>query len=76
MTFEAKKRRYAELMIRFGLNLQKGQNLILNAPIEAHDFVLLLSEVAYEAGVEQIFYRWNSEQLEALRYAKAPESVF
>ena len=75
-TFEEKKRQYAQLLIKFGLNLQKGQNLILNAPIEAHDFVLLLAEVAYEAGAREIFYRRQSERLEALKYEKAPEEVF
>lgn len=48
-SFEQMQREYAQLLIRFGLNLQKGQNLILNAPIQAHDFVLLLAEAAYEA---------------------------
>lgn len=75
-TFEEKKKQYAQLLIKFGLNLQKGQNLILNAPIEAHDFVLLLAEVAYEAGAREIFYRRQSERLEALKYEKAPEEVF
>ncbi len=75
-TFEEKKKAYAKLLITFGLNLQKGQNLILNAPIEAHDFVLLLAEAAYEAGAREIFYRWQSEHLEALKYAKAPEEAF
>lgn len=74
--FLSKKKQYAELLIKFGLNLQKGQNLILNAPIEAHDFVLLLAEAAYEAGAREIFYRWQSEHLEALKYAKAPEEAF
>ena len=64
------------MLIKFGLNLQKGQNLILNAPIEAHDFVLLLAEVAYEAGAREIFYRRQSEHLEALKYQKAPVEVF
>lgn len=75
-SFEQMQREYAQLLIRFGLNLQKGQNLILNAPIQAHDFVLLLAEAAYEAWVQEIFYRRNSEALEALRYSKAPEEVF
>lgn len=50
--------------------------MILNAPIEAHDFVLLLAEVAYEAGAREIFYRRQSEHLEALKYQKAPVEVF
>lgn len=50
--------------------------MILNAPIEAHDFVLILAEVAYEAGAREIFYRRQSERLEALKYEKAPEEVF
>lgn len=75
-TLEEKKKAYAKLLINFGLNLQKGQNLIINAPIEAHDFVFLLAEIAYEVGAREILYRWQSERLEALKYEKAPEEVF
>jgi len=75
-TFEEKKRLYAKLIIKFWLNLQSWQNLILNTPIEAHDFVKLITEEAYAAWAKNIFYRRKSDELSAIRYKNAPEEVF
>ncbi len=75
-TFEQKFTDYAKLVVNTGLNIQKSQNLIINAPIMAHDFVVEIVRHAYEAGVKEIFYRWNSEQLDLIRYENADESVF
>ncbi|MBR6907466.1 aminopeptidase [bacterium] len=47
-SFEENKRIYAELILKFGLNIQKGQNLIIKAPIEVYDFVKILTEIAYK----------------------------
>ena len=41
---------YARVLLQKGLNLQKGQTLVINAPVESHDFVALLTKEAYTAG--------------------------
>lgn len=73
---QAKKKKYAELIIQFGLNLQQGQNLLIKAPIDAFDFVKLVAEEAYNAGVDQIFYQWRSDELDLLKYQKASVASF
>ena len=35
---------YAQVLLQKGLNLQKEQTLVINAPVEGHDFVTLLSK--------------------------------
>ena len=75
-TFEEKILDYANLIVKVGLNLQPGQNLIINAPIASHDFVMKVAKKAYESGVKEIYYRWNSEDLDLLRYENASEDVF
>ena len=75
-TFEEKILDYANLIVKVGLNLQPGQNLIINAPIASHDFVMKVAKKAYESGVKEIYYRWNSEELDLLRYENASEDVF
>ena len=75
-TFEENKRIYAELILRFWLNIQKGQTLIIKAPIEVHDFVKILAEIAYKLWVKHILYRWWSEELDCIRYEYAPEESF
>ena len=73
---QAKKKKYAELIIQFWLHLQQGQNLLIKAPIDAFDFVKLVAEEAYNAGVDQIFYQWRSDELDLLKYQKASVASF
>ena len=75
-TFDEKILDYANLIVKVGLNLQPGQNLIINAPISTHDFVKNIAQKAYDNGVKEIYYRWNSEELDFLRYKNANEEVF
>ena len=73
---QEKKKKYAEVIIQFGLNLQQGQNLLIKATIDAFDFVKLVVEEAYNAGVDQIFYQWRSDELDLLKYQKASVASF
>lgn len=75
-TFEENKKLYAEIILRFWINLQKGQNLIIKAPVQAYDFVQLMTEKAYELGAKTIFYRWGVEELDRIKYEKADESSY
>lgn len=40
--------KYAELLLSKGVNLQKGQDLVLNAPVDAADFVEIIVRLAYQ----------------------------
>ena len=42
--------KYANLCIKVGINIQKDQPLVINAPVEGAEFVRLLAKHAYEAG--------------------------
>ena len=75
-TFEQMQKEYAELIVWFWLNLQKRQNLLIKAPMEAVDFVKLVAKVAYQAWAKEIFYRRGNEELDLIKYQYAPEEVF
>ena len=75
-TFEENKRIYAELILKFWLNLQQWQNLIIKAPMESCDFVKLLSEIAYKNWTPHIFYDWANDELDCIKYKNAPEESF
>ena len=47
---EELKKDYARLLIRAGLNLQKGQRLAITCPVECADFARLCAAEAYAAG--------------------------
>lgn len=71
-TFSSEKQRYAELAVKVGLNLQEGQQLIIQAPLETVDLVRFVTDEAYKAGASDVtvFYQDNESVLSRLRYAK------
>ncbi len=66
----------ARLAVRTGVNLQKGQILVINAPIECAEFARYAAAEAYEAGAHDVVISWGDEEFSRLRFEKAPEEVF
>ena len=54
-------RKYAELAVKMGVNVQKGQLLVINADVRDHEFVALCVEEGYKAGASQVMVDWSSE---------------
>lgn len=73
---EKLKRDYAELVIRSGINIQKGQRLNITSSIECADFAKLCAEAAYDAGCREVMVRWNDDELTRMRYLRAEGDVF
>lgn len=69
-------KKYAELSVRVGVNLQKGQTLVINSPIECADFVRLIAKEAYNAGAKDVHVEWNDEELTLIKFLNAPEESF
>lgn len=76
MEFEIKLKKYARLAVQVGVNLQKGQILLLRSPITCKDFARQIVDVAYELGARDVEIEWNDEESSLIRYLKAPEDVF
>ena len=55
--------KYAHLLLTKGLCINESQPLLINAPIAAIDFVRVLTEVACELKIRDIYYDWSDEQL-------------
>ncbi len=73
---EKLKRDYAELVVRKGINIQKGQRLSITCPVECADFARLCAEAAYDAGCREVLMRWNDDELTRMKYLKAADEVF
>src|SRR5690625_369888 len=67
--------KYAELALRTGVNLQKGQALMINAPIEGAEFTKIVARKAYEMGAKDVHVNWSDDELTLLKYEHAPEEV-
>ncbi|MFN4232827.1 aminopeptidase [Thermus sp.] len=71
--FQENLEKLADLAIRVGLNLEKGQEVIATAPIEAVDFVRLLAEKAYGQGASLFTVLYGDNVLSRKRLSLAPE---
>ncbi|MDF2668343.1 MAG: peptidase aminopeptidase [Paenibacillus sp.] len=68
--------KYAKLAVRVGVNLQQGQTLFVNAPIQAAELVRKIAAEAYEIGAKNVLVEWNDDQLTSLKYKMAPDEAF
>jgi aminopeptidase len=68
-------RKYAKLAIHTGVNIQKGQSLVINTPIEGAEYARFLVEEAYNAGAENVQVDWSDEVLTRLRFEREPMHV-
>lgn len=67
--------KYAELALRTGVNLQKGQALMINAPIEEAGFTRIVVRKAYELGAKDVTINWQDDEISLLKYQYASEKV-
>ena len=68
--------KYAKLVVETGINLQKEQLLVINAPIECADFARRVAAAGYQAGAHDVMICWSDEQFAKLRYTMAKTMVF
>ena len=68
--------KYAQLVVRAGVNLQPDQLLVINAPIECAEFARKIAAAAYTAGAHDVIVSWNDEKTAKIRYDMAPTTVF
>ncbi len=70
---DKKLAKYAELVIKQGVNLQKNEPAVISAPIEAADFVREIVKQAYENGASNVTVMWRDDQVGKLRYTYESE---
>ncbi|API91889.1 aminopeptidase [Virgibacillus pantothenticus] len=75
MVTQQTQEKYAELALRTGVNLQTGQALMINAPIEGADFTKIVVRKAYEMGAKDVHINWVDDELTRLKFEYAPDEV-
>lgn len=68
--------KYARLIVKSGLNIQKNQILVINSPIECAYFARIVAKIAYIEGAKEVVVRWNDDLLTKIKYINAKEEVF
>ena len=56
-------RQYARLIVRMGVNIQKGQTLMVSAGLDQPEFVQMVVEEAYKAKAKEVIVDWNYQPL-------------
>ena len=71
--FENLLKKYAHLLIKRGLNVQKGQILLINAEVEQVAFTRLLVAEAYAQGAGHVMVQWSDQAIEKEELLHADE---
>ncbi|MDR4398658.1 aminopeptidase [Bacillus atrophaeus] len=75
-SFSKKLSTYALLAVEVGVNVQKGQHVVVNASTEGRDFVRLIVKHAYEKGAKHVTVNWQDDEVSRLKYELAPPEAF
>lgn len=71
-----KLERYADLIVRKGVNVKPGQEVVVQAPVEVAAFVRLLVARAYAVGAGHVTVIWNDDAVTRLTYENVDASWF
>ncbi|MDP4162562.1 MAG: aminopeptidase [Bacillota bacterium] len=74
--FQTNLEKYAELAVKVGVNIQKGQTLVVNTSIDAAEFVRLVVKKAYETGARNVIVNWADDAVTRTKYELAPDEAF
>jgi aminopeptidase len=74
--FQRNLEKYAELAVKVGVNVQKGQELFIGASLDAAPFVRLVVKYAYEAGASNVVVDWSDDAITRTKYELAPDEAF
>ena len=67
---------YARLLVRVGLNVQKGQRLVISSPVECAFFARMCAEEAYAIGCREVVMNWHDDAMARMKYLQADDEIF
>ncbi|WP_414052254.1 aminopeptidase [Macrococcus animalis] len=73
---EEQLKKYAELLVKVGMNVQKNQRVYIRATVDAKDFVHMIVEEAYKAGSSDVKINYADDRLAQLNFKYRDQSAF
>lgn len=67
--------KYAELIVRTGANVQKGQYVVIRTGVYEEDMASLVAKKCYEAGAKRVFVHWQSAKMDKVDLDYADKDV-
>ena len=68
-------KKYAHTLLKYGVNLQENQTLVISVDVENKDFAVIVTEEAYELGAKEVVLNWRCSPIARQRLLHANESV-
>ncbi len=62
------KEKYADLIVRSGLNVQKDQIVVVRANVEMNEFVRLIVKSCFDVGAKDVIVRYSDDEINRMRY--------
>jgi len=75
MTAE-KLKKYANLLVRAGGNVQKGQLVIIGASVEDVAFARMVQDAAYDAGASEVNIDWIDDISTRTKFLRGADEIF
>ena len=72
----AKLEKYADLILKVGINLQAGEGLVLSGSTEALDLCRLVTEKAYRMGAKDVINLPLDDAMSKASYLYVPDEAF
>src|SRR5215471_5327845 len=76
LTHEQKLDRLAEVAVRIGLGLERGQELVMTASLDSLALSRRITEHAYRAGASLVTTLFSDDEAALMRYRFAPDESF
>lgn len=61
-------KKYAELIVKCGLNVQKGQEVLIRCGLDQPEFVAMVVEECYKCGADRVKVEWSYMPVTKLNY--------
>lgn len=76
MDFKDKLEEYVDLIARVGLNVQKGQPVVIRGQVDNVQMIRMLVEKCYKLGASQVRVDWSDDFITRQKFENAPLEVF
>ncbi|WP_188397776.1 aminopeptidase [Sporomusa sp. GT1] len=68
--------KYAQLVVKTGVNIQPNQTLVITSPIECAPFARAIATAAYASGAREVVMNWKDELSAKIKFLHAPDEIF
>lgn len=75
MNFEQNLKKYAELIVKTGIRVKKGDIVSISGEVVNFEFLRMLASEAFEAGAYDVKINYDDQKFAKLKYINAPSEV-